>query len=432
MKAELKKTPKQQKSASVNRDKNHATTGFMDNRQSTALQLQLMEGITSSPQAVAQQQLNKTLTHTIQKAEDEELLQGKFVTTQRVKPEEEELLQGKLKTVQRAEPEEEELLQGKFDKTAQRRPLEEEEEPLQGKFSAGANAVQLQEETPPVNKTGMPDQLKAGIESLSGMNISDVRVHKNSSKPAQLNALAYAQGNDIHLGSGQEQHLPLEAWHVVQQRQGRVKPTMQMAGEMVNDDVGLEKEADVMGGRAAVQRLSKVGESKPAYSNENRSLSAIIPIQQKAGVESFSVNWKKHPSNNEKNAAFWIDYKAKFKHGDGFDAGDAEFRQNASDDWKIEEEDGNTITGKSPLQDDSYNKAADPEMYTGDNKENFKGVDQPGWSDNELNSGDKVTWSFTAEQMVVDTSDSDKILEKKGPKTVKITGKHPRNHNLNP
>lgn len=102
------------------------------------------------------------------------------------------------------------------------------------------------------NRTGLPDGLKAGIESLSGMDMSDVRVHRNSSQPAQLNALAYAQGNDIHLGPGQEQHLPHEAWHVVQQRQGRVQATMQMAGVGVgvNDDEGLETEADVMGGRA--------------------------------------------------------------------------------------------------------------------------------------------------------------------------------------
>ena len=96
----------------------------------------------------------------------------------------------------------------------------------------------------------MPDNLKSGIESLSGMDMSEVRVHRNSDKPAQLNAHAYAQGNDIHLAPGQEQHLPHEAWHVVQQRQGRVKPTMQMAGQQVNDDPSLESEADVMGGRA--------------------------------------------------------------------------------------------------------------------------------------------------------------------------------------
>ncbi len=102
------------------------------------------------------------------------------------------------------------------------------------------------------NKTGLPDTLKTGIENLSGHSMDDVKVHFNSDKPAQLQAHAYAQGTDIHLGPGQEKHLPHEAWHVVQQKQGRVKPTLQMkAGLPVNDDAGLEKEADTMGDKAA-------------------------------------------------------------------------------------------------------------------------------------------------------------------------------------
>jgi len=101
------------------------------------------------------------------------------------------------------------------------------------------------------NQTGLPDNLKGGIENLSGIAMDDVKVHYNSAQPAQLNALAYAQGINIHIAPGQEKHLPHEAWHVVQQKQGRVKPTMQMkGGAAVNDDKGLEHEADVMGARA--------------------------------------------------------------------------------------------------------------------------------------------------------------------------------------
>lgn len=100
------------------------------------------------------------------------------------------------------------------------------------------------------NKTGMSDGLKSGIESMSGMDMSDVRVHRNSAKPSQVGALAYAQGRDIHLGPGQEKHLPHEAWHVVQQAQGRVQPTTSVNGVPVNDSVSLEKEADVMGSKA--------------------------------------------------------------------------------------------------------------------------------------------------------------------------------------
>jgi hypothetical protein len=123
--------------------------------------------------------------------------------------------------------------------TAQRK-VNEEEETQQGKFES----VQKKE-----NNTGLPDNLKAGIENLSNYSLDDVKVYFNSDKPAHLQAYAYAQGTNIHLASGQEKHLPHEAWHVVQQKQGRVKPTIQ--GKVnVNDDTGLEKEADMMGGKA--------------------------------------------------------------------------------------------------------------------------------------------------------------------------------------
>jgi len=101
------------------------------------------------------------------------------------------------------------------------------------------------------NKTGLPDQLKSGIENISGLSMNDVQVHYNSDKPAQLNAHAFAQGTHLYAAPGQEKHLPHEAWHVVQQKQGRVKPTLQLKGKLnVNDDPTLEKEADHMGHQA--------------------------------------------------------------------------------------------------------------------------------------------------------------------------------------
>ncbi len=42
----------------------------------------------------------------------------------------------------------------------------------------------------PSNRTGMPDALKEGIESFSGMDMSEVKVHYNAPLPAQLSALA--------------------------------------------------------------------------------------------------------------------------------------------------------------------------------------------------------------------------------------------------
>jgi len=101
------------------------------------------------------------------------------------------------------------------------------------------------------NQTGMPDHLKTGIERLSNLSMDDVKVQYNSPRPAQFQALAITQGKDIHVGPGQERHLPHEAWHLVQQKQGRVRATTQMRGTAINDDSALEHEADVMGALAA-------------------------------------------------------------------------------------------------------------------------------------------------------------------------------------
>jgi hypothetical protein len=118
--------------------------------------------------------------------------------------------------------------------------------PIQAKEADSASVSQAQTE----NKTGLPDNLKVGIENLCGIAMDDVRVHYNCSKPAELQALAYTQGTDIHVAPGQEEHLPHEAWHVVQQMQGRVRPTIQALGVGINDDRELETEADVMGAKA--------------------------------------------------------------------------------------------------------------------------------------------------------------------------------------
>jgi hypothetical protein len=95
------------------------------------------------------------------------------------------------------------LADGRLAPVAQLAGGPEEEELVQGKF-ASAELQPQPKQAPHVNNTGLPDQLKSGIESLSGLSMDHVRVHYNSSHPAQLNALAYAQGSDIHLAPGQE------------------------------------------------------------------------------------------------------------------------------------------------------------------------------------------------------------------------------------
>lgn len=104
---------------------------------------------------------------------------------------------------------------------------------------------QLQNEN--MNQTGIPIQMKNHYETISGCSLDDVKVHYNSDKPVQLKALAYAQGNQIFMGQGQEKHLGHEIAHVIQQKQGRVTPTKYEAGIPVNTDKQLEQEADSIG-----------------------------------------------------------------------------------------------------------------------------------------------------------------------------------------
>ncbi len=167
-------------------NKSHAVfTGTTQKSGGSESSLQFVD---NRPQAIAQRKLHEMANNSQSTQLQAIAANYSQSTVQKQGIEDEELLQGKYLTVQNKSVEEEELLQGKF-------------EPMQ-----------LKE-----NNTGLPDNLKSGIENLSGYSLDDVKVNYNSEKPAQLNAHAYAQGTDIHLASGQEKHLPHEAWHVVQQ-----------------------------------------------------------------------------------------------------------------------------------------------------------------------------------------------------------------------
>jgi Domain of unknown function (DUF4157) len=160
---------------------------------------------------------------------------------------------------------------------------------LQARANAGPHATALASLQATVaqrvanNRTGLPDCLRAGLESLSGRDLSGIRVHYNSPKPAQLAAHAFAQGSDIHLAPGQERHLPHEGWHAVQQMEGRVRPTMQFQGTAINDDTALEREAATMGARA--ERLTPVHRVPHTAHSGRAAMSAPFgnAIVQRAG-----------------------------------------------------------------------------------------------------------------------------------------------------
>ncbi len=157
-----------------------------------------------------------------------------------------------------AQEEEEEAVQAKA----------EDEELIQGK--AAEEELQMKEgpaKGSSGTQSGIPDDVRTKMESSFNTDFSSVKVHANSSKAPGIGALAYTQGHDIHFAPGQynpgtsagQQLLGHELTHVVQQQQGRVKPDAeQKKGMNINSDTSLEKEADVMGEKAAQGKMANV------------------------------------------------------------------------------------------------------------------------------------------------------------------------------
>lgn len=102
---------------------------------------------------------------------------------------------------------------------------------------------QPKKQTP--NLTGIPTQMKLDFERRSGLSFDDVRVHYNSDKPRKIGALAYTQIPQVHIGPGQERHLRHELGHVVQQKQGIVRPTTRIENLPINMEHELERHAEL-------------------------------------------------------------------------------------------------------------------------------------------------------------------------------------------
>jgi hypothetical protein len=128
-------------------------------------------------------------------------------------------------------------------------------------------------------------EIKSGMESAFGEDFSSVSIQKNSSKANELNALAFTQGENISFAPGQydpgyqkgQELLGHELTHVVQQREGRVQPNTQAKMLPVNDDKGLEKEADDMGKRVAQQK--PVSDTLIGQYKVNRLQETNAPLQ---------------------------------------------------------------------------------------------------------------------------------------------------------
>lgn len=131
---------------------------------------------------------------------------------------------------------------------------------------------------------GLPAQLKDGIEKSSGYSMDDVSVHFSSSLPAQFKAEAMTQGNQIHIAPGKEQHLAHEAWHVVQQKQDRVKAGSEESGRMLNTSHALEKEADEKGSAAAKFTIG-TAQQQPIQLKEKKIAAPVVQLKRMTEID---------------------------------------------------------------------------------------------------------------------------------------------------
>jgi Domain of unknown function (DUF4157) len=131
---------------------------------------------------------------------------------------------------------------------------------IQRKGGHGVEAFQV----PLRQKAGglpLPKDVRSKMENAFGADFSDVRVHIGH-EATSLGAIAYTWGTNIHFAPGQynphtiqgQKLLGHELWHVLQQKQGRVRNPFG-GGVAVVQDHALEAEADRMGIKAAMSTL---------------------------------------------------------------------------------------------------------------------------------------------------------------------------------
>lgn len=137
----------------------------------------------------------------------------------------------------------------------------------------------------------LPRYMRDQVQETSGVDLSDVTVHRDSAEPARFGAWAFTDGHDIHLAPGRDDSLGHETWHAVQQRQGRVRPTGTEQGHAVNRDLALEAEADAAGRDA----LPAPQITKGPFPHASPAPTGTSPVLQMDGPrEHMQINGEDH------------------------------------------------------------------------------------------------------------------------------------------
>ncbi|MCD6066928.1 MAG: hypothetical protein K0S33_1754 [Bacteroidetes bacterium] len=170
--------------------------------------------------------------------------------------------------------------------------------PAKGSLQLKGDDEQQETETLSSQKSAVNGKLPADVqmkmESSFGQDFSSVNIHANSGKASSLGALAYTQGQDIHFASGKyepgskkgQELIGHELTHVVQQQQGRVQATTSQKGVNINDDIGLETEADMLGNKAASHNYTGATNTVQAKMSNHSN----APVQMMSEEDKKKVN----------------------------------------------------------------------------------------------------------------------------------------------
>jgi hypothetical protein len=162
-------------------------------------------------------------------------------------------------------------------------------------------------------------EFSKGRKNSFKTDFSNIKFIKNDETATQIKALAYTQGNDVHFAPGQynpgsqkgQELLGHELSHVVQQREGRVKPTNKQQssyakasevneGMPVNNEPALEKEADEQGRYAAQGkpvRVSNTAQQEKVQMKRDLPPANVIELEidKSKVIDSFSELWENRP-----------------------------------------------------------------------------------------------------------------------------------------
>lgn len=213
---------------------------------------------------------------------------------------------------------------------------------FQGERAEGSFFSPATEPTPVQLKKNenLPEDLQTNMEHSLGHDFSNVNIQKDSQEAADMHARAFTKGDSVHFARGEfdphsEQGKNLighEFTHVAQQRSGAVQPTRIMGkGLQLNDNQGLEHEADHFGRKAAKgDPVSKYRSSGLGMRNSMRVAQAKSDVVQRS-IDTFGGKWdtdqydlKKDEVNGIKypvaDGYRGVDIKLKFSPGKTADA----------------------------------------------------------------------------------------------------------------